>query len=89
MKCFKELNQLKTLYFGFVWLIFDCFSSLDWLVVGSDPCQDQYKRGGRNTWLAEQGEKGPTSASTGSSNLIVWLHHSWSSSLVPHEPDLL
>lgn len=63
MKSFEELNQLKTLYCGFVWLIFDWFSSLDWPVTGSDPCRDQYKRGVRNIWLAEQGEKEPTSAS--------------------------
>jgi len=39
--------------------------------------------------LAEWGEKRATSVSTGSSNLVDWLHCSWSCSLVPHEPDRL
>lgn len=44
MKCFKELNHLKTLCFGFAWLIFDGFSSLDWLVAGPDPGPVQERR---------------------------------------------
>lgn len=35
------------------------------------------------------GRKGAYTCLIDSSNLIDWLHHSWSSSLLPHEPDPL